>query len=349
MPATSSSNSSSSSSGSSTSSDSSGSSSSSTSSSNGKKARKFVYSKKQSLSLTKWIVTGIDDKTAKNARESFRPHTKGKAEFLVNPTLDEGFYQQLKTVRGSSASKPNVDPLEKIYRAQTYKLIDLARPLMFMMSRSKQRVKTKSDNRAIRAALVLWARLFSDILGARRRNIMTQIYPNNIGLLDDKKILSAGGDHLFGPDFVKALVTQIQTLNALGPAPGASANRSTSGSGGNQNRQQSSHQRSSQPSQNSSRQYSSNSYDNNGYVLAAPAFNNALSGRICRFFVYPGPVNPRPLGLGYSGFQFSILFHCTTDKVTLSPNITMSSAQRALVDLSVWSLLKVFGWFGRSI
>ncbi len=55
----------------------------------------------------------------KNRQERTRiisSSSQGKAEFLINPTLDDGFYQQLKTVRGSSASKPNIDPIEKIYR-----------------------------------------------------------------------------------------------------------------------------------------------------------------------------------------------------------------------------------------
>lgn len=339
MPPTSSSSSSSSSSGSSTSSDSTSSSSSSTTSSKGKKARKFIYSKKQSSSLTKWIITGIDEKTAKNARELFRPRPKGKAEFLVNPTLDEGFYQQLKTARGSSASKPNVDPLEKIYRAQTYKLIDLARPLMFLMSRSKQRVRTKSDSRAIHAALVLWARLFGDILGSRRRNILSQIYPNNIGLLDDKKILSAGGDHLFGPEFVKALVTQIQTLNALGPAPGASTNRSTSSGGGNSSRQ-SSQQRPSQSSQNSNRQHSSSGYNNNGYVLAVPAFNNTFGGRISIHSSEWALLSQDRWVLATVASGFLIDFISPPSQSRFPPNATMNCAQRALVDLSVSALLQ---------
>lgn len=333
MPASSSSSStsgSSSSSSSSSSTSTSSDSSSSSASSKKKSTKKFVYSKSRSSSLTKWIVTGINEKSAKRSREMFRPSPKGKAEFLENPTLDEGFYQKLKAVKGSSASKPNIDPLEKIYRAQTYKMIDLARPLMYLMSRSKLKNKTKSDSRAIRAALTLWARLYGNILSARRRNILTQIYPNNTGLLDDKKILSAGGEHLFGPEFVKALVTQVQTLNALGATPGAAPKAVPSGSN---------NQRGHQSSQSAPHQYSSSGSNINGYVLAVPAFHNAFAGRISRFLPAWALLTKDRWVLETVASGLTIDFLTPPIQSTIPPNATMNKVQRALVDQSIVELL----------
>ncbi len=56
---------------------------------------------------------------------------------------------------------------------------------------------------AVKTALKLWAVVYHDITNARHRNILAQIYPQNIGLLDDKAILPTGGEHLFGPKFTQ--------------------------------------------------------------------------------------------------------------------------------------------------
>jgi hypothetical protein len=39
-----------------------------------------------------------------------------------------------------------------------------------------------------------------------RRNILSQIYPQYVGLLDDKSILSTSRDHLFGTKFTQAVI-----------------------------------------------------------------------------------------------------------------------------------------------
>jgi hypothetical protein len=44
------------------------------------------------------------------------------------------------------------------------------------------------------------------------------VYPQNIGLLDYKGILPVGGEFLFGPKFVDAVMDQVNTLNKLDQA-----------------------------------------------------------------------------------------------------------------------------------
>ncbi|KZS00262.1 Uncharacterized protein APZ42_003513, partial [Daphnia magna] len=252
---------------------SSGSSSDSDSSSDGG-TKKFELSKAKSTCLTGWMVSGLSDSRAKAAREAYRPKLKKGSDLLTNPSLDEAFYIRLKTVKSSSASKTNIDPVEKIYRNQTFKILDLVKPLLFLASRVKKRKKTRADSRAIRTALKLWAVLYHDVTSARRRNILSQIYPQNIGLLDDKAILPTGGDHLFGPKFTQALVEQVKTLNALESAGGI---------------QRASGQiSSSQPNRSFShppRSLSSGGQINssNRYVPTSLAFLGSFGGRISRF------------------------------------------------------------------
>ena len=70
----------------------------------------------------------------KDARESFKIKLKGQSELLINPVLYEAFYKRLKQKKGSNACKTNIDPLEKIDRNQCYKVIDLAKTLLFSSS-----------------------------------------------------------------------------------------------------------------------------------------------------------------------------------------------------------------------
>ncbi len=115
----------------SSSSDSSSNSSSSDSDSDEGSVKKFDFSSAKSTSLAGWVVSGLGDTRAKNVREAFRPKLKKNADLLINPNLDEAFYIRLKAVKSSSEAKANIDPIEKIYRNQTFKILDLVKPLWF--------------------------------------------------------------------------------------------------------------------------------------------------------------------------------------------------------------------------
>jgi hypothetical protein len=133
----------------------------------------------------------------------------------INPNLDEAFYIRLKAVKSLSAAKANIDPIEKIYRNQTFKILDLVNPLLFLASRIKKRRNLEPTPRRWRWfwSSGQWCTTHpNDITNERRRNILGQIYPQNIGLLDDKaNILPTGGEHLFGPKFTQTLVEQLKT------------------------------------------------------------------------------------------------------------------------------------------
>ena len=60
---------------------------------------------------------------------------------MINPNLDEVFYIRLKAVKSSSATKANIDPVEKIYRNQNFKILDLVKLLMFLSSRMRKKRK----------------------------------------------------------------------------------------------------------------------------------------------------------------------------------------------------------------
>ena len=92
----------------------------------------FEVSRSREKKLQKWIVTGIDEKSAKQARGKYTPSFKGKRISLQVPELDESLYLHLKSLKKSSASKLNIDPVEKAWRQFQYKIVDLGKPLLFL-------------------------------------------------------------------------------------------------------------------------------------------------------------------------------------------------------------------------
>ncbi|XP_045030378.1 uncharacterized protein LOC123472583 [Daphnia magna] len=195
-------------------SDSSSDSNSSESSFSNYSTRKFEISKAKSTSLSKWIVTGINDDKIKKCREMYKPTLKRKANILINPSLDESVFLRLRTFKGSHATKANIDPTEKTLRKLSFKILDLVKPLLFLAGRRKLRRKSKSDSIAIKIALRLWATLLRDVIKTRRHNILSQVYPEFTGLLERTDIWS-GGEDLFGRKFLKHLVGEARSQATL--------------------------------------------------------------------------------------------------------------------------------------
>lgn len=303
-------------------------------SSRGGGVKKFQFSSAKSTSLAGWAVSGLDDARTKSAREAFRPKLKKNADLLINPNLDEAFYIRLKTVKSSSATKANIDPIEKIYRNQTFKILDLVKPIMFLASRTRKKKKSRADAKAVKTALKLWAVLYHDITNARRRNILAQIYPQNIGLLDDKAILPAGGEHLFGPKFTQALVEQVKTLNALENAGGAPCP-----SGSNSGQRQSNRGFSQPPSTSFSGGRYSN-FNGSRYVQTILAFDGSFGGRIARFAVEWSKLTLDPWILSTVSQGLHLDFISEPVQFTIQPNACMDAVQHDCCEQEVHSLLE---------
>jgi hypothetical protein len=169
----------------------------------------------QSLPVfSRWVVTGISEEKVKKCRDIYKPTLKRKADLLTNPTLDESIYIRLKAAKGSNATKANIDPTEKALKKLSFKVLDLVKPLLFLASREKSKRKSKSDGNAVKIAVRLWATLFRDIIRSRRHNILSQVYPEYLGLLERDDIWS-DGDNLFGRKFLKHLVEEAKSQATL--------------------------------------------------------------------------------------------------------------------------------------
>jgi hypothetical protein len=208
------------------------------------KVKKFVFKKRESGRLAKWLLKGIPEKHVKAAREAFKPTVEkmdkkfDASNIFTNPRLDGTLFTALQTVKNSTASVSNIDPQEKIYRRQTDLVLDIGKPLLFLVQSSK--FKKKSSNAlALKTMAMLWAHLVKDISSARRLNIMTQVHRNHVDLLNrSAELLPVGGEDLFGDAFVKELVAQVQTAALVRNSIAGPSATSTpkSGTGDNNNR-----------------------------------------------------------------------------------------------------------------
>ena len=166
----------------------------------------FTPSKSNCTSITKWIVSGIEERSLNLAKKAFKPRMQTRSSLMANPILDDALYKKLKAVKRSNASKTDIDPYEKFARHLSFKILDIAKPLLYLANRCGINKKSESEVRAIRVALKLWAVLYNNVLQSRRRNIMTQLYPKDLHLLNDPRLVTIGCN-LFGAKFVNTLMS----------------------------------------------------------------------------------------------------------------------------------------------
>ena len=99
-----------------------------------------------------------------------------------------------------------------MFRRQSDLILDLAKPLLFLVSKNKSNKKSP-DALALKSLFILWCDLFKDISSARRLTILAQVHPNHVGLLSRSvETLPIGGDDLFGDAFIRELLSQVQTI-----------------------------------------------------------------------------------------------------------------------------------------
>ncbi|KAI9556087.1 hypothetical protein GHT06_018659 [Daphnia sinensis] len=122
----------------------------------------------------------------------------------------------------------NIDQLEKVYRIQTDVVLDMAKPLFFLLE--KKRKRSDKDAKALRTLSLLWAHLFREVTHSRRINILTQTHPNHIGLLSRAvEKLPIGGEDLFGAEFVNELISQVRTATLVNSSVAGPSATSTPG------------------------------------------------------------------------------------------------------------------------
>ncbi len=268
-----------------------------------------------SLSVSREMRAAMSGKTsaaeAKALREKFILPFKHSGMALKCPELDDEYYLRLQEKKGSHASKSNIDSKEKSLLALQYKVLDIAKPLIYAME-SKD---SKKQRRAVKAALDLWGVAFYDITKARRKNVLAQLNPNFLTLVDSPSRFSPKEfQSLFGRTFSRSLVTLAGNAATLRQVPSSRGGRGGRG-GGNFHRRSNGfngnrgggHQngRSGNWQQHSSQgngQHHGRGYNNNGGNRNANFQNNSNSNRggyVSPFYSFiPAECSPEQLIIG---------------------------------------------------
>ena len=299
------------------------------------KARRFDFNKRKSSVLAGWIVKGVGEKNLKSAREAFKPNVKrdkkagvSASELFTNPKLDETFYSALKSAKSSNASMSNIDQLEKVYRKQTDVILDMAKPLFFLLERKSKR--SDKDSKALRTLSLLWAHLFREITHSRRLNILSQTHPNHIGLLSRAaEKLPIGGEDLFGAEFVNELISQVKTASLVNSSLAGPSASSTPGKS-----------RRSPPQQDprNDRSFVFNRYVNPPFVSR---IDLPVAGRTA-FFVDAWArltKDPWVLSTVKNGFELEFIAEPPFQR-SIPPNASMDAVQLDLCSAEVESLIK---------
>lgn len=175
-----------------------------------KKSRKV--SLKKSRILRSLMARGISSSEARELRESFNLCFEHSKIDLRCPTLDNHMFYRLREKRNGSATKKSIDSVEKSLSALHYKIADIARPLLHLwLKKSAKNVRSQ-----IFSVLKLWSTAFVETTKLRRRNILRQLYPNYLSMLDDpdafdeQEFLS-----LFGSKFTNSMVQDAENAATM--------------------------------------------------------------------------------------------------------------------------------------
>ncbi len=280
---------------------------------------------------------GIGEKNLKAAREAYRPDVKrdkkasvSASELFTNPKLDETFYAALKSTKNSNASMPNIDQLEKVYRKQTDVVLDMAKPLLFLLERKSKR--SDKDTKALKTLSLLWAHLFREITHSRRLNILTQTHPNHIGLLSRAaEKLPVGGEDLFGTEFVNELISQVKTASLMNSSAAGPSATSTPGK----------RKRSPPPLQDSRKDRSNYSFDRYVKPPVISKIDLPIAGRTAHFVDAWAHLTKDPWVLSTVEYGFELEFIAEPPfQHSIPPNASMDAVQLDLGSAEVESLIK---------
>ena len=99
---------------------------------------KFEISKFRGKRFSKWLGTGLEDSERKKIRSRYSPSFEKKSNKLQISSLDDCLYLRLMLVKGSSASKRSIDSNERsLYKLQQ-KVLEVAKPLLFLSNQTRK-------------------------------------------------------------------------------------------------------------------------------------------------------------------------------------------------------------------
>jgi hypothetical protein len=91
---------------------------------------KFTVARKRMKVFRNWMTTSLSAPEARNLRDSFIPSFPNSGFDLVCPQVDSSFSRRFKDIKTPEMSK--AEATERSLKAEQYKILDVARPLLFL-------------------------------------------------------------------------------------------------------------------------------------------------------------------------------------------------------------------------
>ncbi|KAK4027874.1 hypothetical protein OUZ56_017015 [Daphnia magna] len=177
-----------------------------------------------------WMTSSLKPTEAKQLRESFSPNVINSSFELKCPQLDSSMARRFKdpNIKGPELSKAEAN--EKSLRAEQYKVLDVARPLLFLREKMSEKEEFRGSlmANAVDTALRLWGHTFHGITASRRENLLKISDPKFVSLLSEpNRFKTSQCGSLFGRTFIKGMVKEARDDQQLriishGSAPSSS-------------------------------------------------------------------------------------------------------------------------------
>ncbi|EFX73658.1 hypothetical protein DAPPUDRAFT_252904 [Daphnia pulex] len=185
---------------------------------------KFTLDREMGRDLRSWMTAKLKPAEGKQLREKYVPSFRSDSFELVCPQLDSSMARRLKDLKSVEATK--VESIEKSLLAEQYKILDIARPLLFVWENLSKdpALKVSPLSEATGTALQLWGNSFFNLTARRRENILKTTDPKFVSLLNEPhRFCKKETGSLFGRSFLRRMVRDAdddRKLRNIGRAGG---------------------------------------------------------------------------------------------------------------------------------
>ncbi|EFX74987.1 hypothetical protein DAPPUDRAFT_108340 [Daphnia pulex] len=185
---------------------------------------KFTLDREMGRDLRSWMTAKLKPAEGKQLREKYVPSFRSDSFELVCPQLDSSMARRLKDLKSVEATK--AESIEKSLLAEQYKILDIARPLLFVWENLSKdpALKVSPLSEATGTALQLWGNSFFNLTARRRENILKTTDPKFVSLLNEPhRFCKKETGSLFGRSFLRRMVRDAdddRKLRNIGRAGG---------------------------------------------------------------------------------------------------------------------------------
>jgi len=308
-----------------------------------------ALSKSKSKKLKSLMARGIERVEVKDVKGSYPVDLEDSSFEFMCPEMDEAMYRRLKVRKNSSAKKSSIDSLDRDLFGIQSRVLDLARPLLFLWGREFEDAECQ---KAIESAVKLWSAAFAHITDRRRKNILKQTNPSFLSLLEEPSNFSSSEvNDLFGRKFIKKMVEAAEMEAKLDQADSLrSSSRGRSGGPGFRSAGGRSSSRGARGG------HSSNQFSNN-HSSARGGFNNnsnypqrylsprlsvlklPIAGRLSHFINAWRDISPDPWILDVIEHGYRLELESPPHQLSFPNNLVFTDQQRELCTREVEGML----------